>query len=260
MNPCPLSAVLYQDDLDLYQAIKEKDEGAALRAIEEGADANGGPPIRNELTHLIHASGKGMCNVVTCLLEHGADANKQLNRCSPLATAASQGHAEVAELLIRGGAELETRHVGGATALHFAAFSGRLDAAKCLVAFGASMDAEDWDDGDTPLDIANRFNHDEVIQFLTAAEAADAAGNLHGLFKLCGSRSTPLFDKMPAGLDVRYEFLLCLLEMKKTRREGSAVEPCASPGITLVSRLYDHEQGIMRLVLSFVGPNQEGVE
>ena len=51
MNPCPLSAVLYQDDLDLYQAIEEK--GAikavadasigALKKVGEGISKAAGP-------------------------------------------------------------------------------------------------------------------------------------------------------------------------------------------------------------------------
>jgi hypothetical protein len=68
----------------------------------------------------------------------------------PLHLAAWQGHAEVAELLLRYGAVVNAPGDGGQTPLHFAAEHRHPDVVKLLLAHGADVSARS-DLGETPL-------------------------------------------------------------------------------------------------------------
>jgi hypothetical protein len=48
--------------------------------------------------------------------------------------------------------------------------------------------------------------------------------------------------------------MLCLKATKKTQI-GNDVVPSLYPAITLASRVADHEMGVVRLILSYVGTN-----
>jgi hypothetical protein len=50
--------------------------------------------------------------------------------------------------------------------------------------------------------------------------------------------------------------MLCLLHTKSLQVDD-IIAPSLYPAITLTSRIYDHEKGIVRHILSYVGPDQE---
>jgi ankyrin repeat protein len=66
---------------------------------------------------------------------------------------------------------VNVRH-DGATALHFAAISGRLDAVRWLLEHGAALDAHDDEFGMTPLAWANEKGRHAVVDFLLAQGAS----------------------------------------------------------------------------------------
>lgn len=93
-------------------------------------------------------------------------ANAKDNQWTPLHYAAEGGHAEVAELLITKGADVNARAtMDGRTALHWAAFYGHIAVAEVLVTRGADANAKD-DEGDTPLQIAQLNEHMDLANLL----------------------------------------------------------------------------------------------
>jgi ankyrin repeat protein len=71
-------------------------------------------------------------------------------RTTLLHAASYDGRAEIAELLIRLGADVHAREVNGRTPLHHAANNGHLDVIDVLVRNGADVEAKDVQ-GMTPL-------------------------------------------------------------------------------------------------------------
>ena len=73
---------------------------------------------------------------------------------TPLCWAAFGGHAEIIELLIESGADVNAKNRDSGTALHGAAFLGQAEAAAILIQNGADTYAK-HESGDTPMDSAN---------------------------------------------------------------------------------------------------------
>lgn len=156
------------DDLDVFEAaaagncerlhacLKED----ALRA--RAASPDGWTPL-----HLAAAFG-GLAPVVM-LLEHGAHVhqyshNAQKNQ--PLhACIALNNSAEVAELLIDAGADVNATQVGGFTPLHSAAAAGKRGLIVLLIEHGAKVDCL-CAQGKSPADYARERGHTDIEALL----------------------------------------------------------------------------------------------
>ena len=77
--------------------------------------------------------------------------------------AAFWGRLEVVEFLVGAGADVNATNNDGDTALHLAAWEGHLEVVEFLVGAGADVNAAD-DDGDTALHLAAR--HGDVVDYL----------------------------------------------------------------------------------------------
>lgn len=82
--------------------------------------------------------------------------------------AARQGDLET----LQSHPELVNIHHDGATALHFAAIEGRIEAARWLLEHGAALDAKDDQYGATPAAWANEKGRQDMVDFLLAQGAA----------------------------------------------------------------------------------------
>jgi len=110
--------------------------------------------------------------VVEVLLARGADvraASKNPMQVTALHSAvADGGHAEIAKMLVRAGADVNARQRHGWTPLHGAADSGDRETVELLLAHDADL-AAIHDGGKTALDIAREKGRAEIIETLEAA-------------------------------------------------------------------------------------------
>jgi len=96
------------------------------------------------ITPLTQASKFDHADIVTFLLEHGADLNFQRPRNNTaLIEAATAGSRDVVELLISRKADLNRKGLNGGTALALALSSEQYETAKILMAAGADFELDD---------------------------------------------------------------------------------------------------------------------
>ena len=118
---------------------------------------------------LLHiAAFQGYTDMLTLLL----DVDKQPNietknelEHTPLASAVFNGHAEVVNILLAAGANINVKGL-----LHSAAYKGHIDIIKNLLAAGADLEVKDAI-GYTPLFLAGIAGHVEVVTTLIKAGA-----------------------------------------------------------------------------------------
>ena len=104
------------------------------------------------------------------LLEAGADPNLKAPseyNYTPLLQAASYGHADVVDLLLRVGANVHATNTVGQTSLHLA---GNAEVARLLILAGADVTARTTY-GETPAESALRSRSFDVLNVLTNANA-----------------------------------------------------------------------------------------
>ncbi len=148
------------------------DLGAVQALLARGVDVN--VPQGDGMTALHWAGETGTAQLAQLLIDSGADleAKTRLGDFTPLLIAAEAGNAVVIRMLLKAGAKVEARSsVGGATALHYAAEFGSVDAVLALIEHGADVNARQVAWGQTPLIYAASKNRVEVIATLLAHRA-----------------------------------------------------------------------------------------
>lgn len=198
----------------LHDAARAGNPEAIRAALAQGADINESDFITGAPLHI--AVLEGQLEAVEILIDNGADleAEDELSGGHPLHLAAALGRTEILTLLVARGADPEARdakgrtplilstiagHAGavealldsstdpdasepyqGTTALHNAAFNGRLEVIELLLAHGAALDPLD-SDGGTPLHWAVGNGQSEVIRLLVGRGADVNRKNNAGL-------------------------------------------------------------------------------
>lgn len=99
---------------------------------------------------------------------------------TPVADAARRGDAESVRALLREGADVQSAHGDGFTALHWAALQGRADVAGMLLYAGAQTGARTRLGGHTPLHIAASRGHVDVVRLLLDRNADPDASTDNG--------------------------------------------------------------------------------
>lgn len=152
----------------LHRAVMEGNEETVASILQHRLC----PPVnaKNELgtTALHDASKYGKANIARFLIDKGADVHaKDRAGFTPLHRACSANYADVVTLLIKHGkADPQIRSPKtGWVALHEAAMKGNADCIKKLLQFFAPMMPR-ADDGQTPLDLASRYNRQDCISLL----------------------------------------------------------------------------------------------
>jgi ankyrin repeat protein len=127
--------------------------------LERGADVNGKP--RALWTPLTWASYRGRLDIVRLLVDRGARLNVKIKFRTPL-HALSGGEyesqedgARIAQLLLERGADVNAQEMNRETPLFSAAFFGKIELARVFLDHGAIVTAEGYD-GQTPLHALSR--------------------------------------------------------------------------------------------------------
>ncbi len=162
---------------------------AVQELIKAGANPN--TASKSGFTPLVFAAETGDVRSATALLAAKADVNHTVPPgVTPLVIAVTAGKAKVADVLIANGADVSVKDRTGNTALHIAAQAGDVELVSKLVAKGANVNAKTnqtqaaggrggggggffrGPSGEqTPLMLAARANHPDVMKALVAAGA-----------------------------------------------------------------------------------------
>jgi hypothetical protein len=88
-----------------------------------------------------------------------------------LCVAAENGKLETLKYLIKQGLQIDIPNVFGLTPFYFAALNGKIDVVKYLVnTYNVNVNCESFF-GNTPLDMAIKFNHQATIEYLKSINA-----------------------------------------------------------------------------------------
>ena len=141
--------------------------------IKEGVDVSLPDYDGRTALHFAAGSSENSCEILSCLIENGADINKGRNdNQTPLMVAAENGHVSVATFLIEHGADVDLQDNDGKTALHHA-FHGSdvsCEILSCLIGIGADVNARTNNTG-TPLMIAAEKGHINAVTSLVECGA-----------------------------------------------------------------------------------------
>jgi len=154
----------------LLHAAETKDHAAAVKLLEQGADAKAKDV--DGTTALHWAAHYGDADLVDRLLRAGADVSAANDYGStPMMEAATLGNATILKSLLKAGADVESPNREGQTALMAVARTGNLEAAQLLLSKGAQVDAVEQWGGQTALHWAAAQSQPEMIQLLIKHKA-----------------------------------------------------------------------------------------
>jgi len=198
------------DDTPLMLAARKGYTEIIKLLLEYGADINESKLLNSGKSALIVAADYGFTDIVEILLENGADPNvldaeksscsvsigvrvlispdrtheRAINGWSALMYAAWAGDAEMVELLINAGADVNIRakHSKDETALMVASEAGHPEIVELLIDAGADVDAVG--DGYTALVYAVEYGKLDVIKVLIEKGGADVNPEISKCFTL----------------------------------------------------------------------------
>ena len=133
--------------------------------IAQGVDINARNVRGHAPMHL--ATAKGLGDIVQVLLENGAEVNvvRTDSGCTSLHYAASLGHVDLCELLVRYGADTDAQTARLETALHLAIANRHREVVAILLKYRARLDIRDKN-GLTPLQQAENSQNREMVTLI----------------------------------------------------------------------------------------------
>lgn len=183
----------------LHEAATVGNAGLTEALLKAGADVNA--PYGEGETPLMTAARAGSVPTVRALIARGANVNARetWQGQSALMWATAENHAEVARVLIEAGADVNARsttlnfenittggggvlldrHMGGLTALHFAARQGAVETAEVLLAKGAAINLTEPQYSMSPMQIALFNGHYQFAKMLIDKGAQVNDGSLY---------------------------------------------------------------------------------
>jgi ankyrin repeat protein len=130
--------------------------------LEHGADLES--RVEFGWTSLHYASASGNVEVGLTLLDHGADINAQDNdNWTPLFPAAINGHVEFIQMLLKQGARVNVHGTNGWTPLHYVVGQGNIQAVRLLLEHGADPHARNNSGGIPSQMVTQR----EIVELLS---------------------------------------------------------------------------------------------
>jgi hypothetical protein len=136
--------------------------------IEHGADMEGQSSSINGGTPLNRAAWDGRLELGQCLLDCSANINsRDSDRHTPLMHAVFRGHVEFARMLLERGAVIDAQNNRGKTALHFAIQQRYTQAMQLLLEHSADVNVRD-EAGNTPPKLASSHGYREIVELMSA--------------------------------------------------------------------------------------------
>lgn len=166
-----------QEETPLCKAARGGHLPVAKTLLAADANVSGGWPGSAAL-HL--AAGEGHCGIVSLLLEKGADKDALDDEDeTPMCKAAYGGHLAVVETLVAAGADVNA----GSSPLHLAAREGHGEIVAFLLMKGAEKEAIN-SNRHTPLIMAVGAGHIAVVKTLIAADVDICSADFYGFTAL----------------------------------------------------------------------------
>lgn len=169
-NPELIKSQEYWGQTLIIHALEQGEKGLSVveLLLKKGADIN--QANNSERTPLDFAIASGSEVLVRLLLDKGAKIENP--KYPPLMSAISHYRPEILELLLKAGAEINTKNPKGQTALHISARYGQLKDLEFLIAHGADANARDNEGKPAIFDIAFSVMSNEIyrtaVEYLTA--------------------------------------------------------------------------------------------
>ena len=126
-------------------------------------DQHGFPPL-----HV--AAGYGHAEIVELLLSRGANVNSRNVEGGTALHLAANGHADVVSVLLANSANVDLANANRVAAIHVAVQGSHVDVVRMLVDSGADV-ASRLSSGETPLEMALEDNFETIAGILRAAGA-----------------------------------------------------------------------------------------
>ena len=164
----------------LYIATKRGDVNAVRVLLDAGADIDAGRD--GSYTPLQAAADEGHLAVAQLLVDQGANIEADISDDprTPLFFAASAGHHQIVDLLLRVHADHEVRDDDGVTPLHAAASMGHLEVVGSLLDIpGINIEAMTNRHKQTPLHHAAQEGRNNIVRVLLNATARVEAKDRH---------------------------------------------------------------------------------
>jgi ankyrin repeat protein len=149
-----------------------KNDRAAVRSlVRGGADVNA--PQGDGMTALHWAAVNGDAEIADVLIHAGAnlEAVTRIGAFRPLHVASREGNGAIVKLLLTGGANAKALTSNGVSALHYAASAGVTDAVTALLDAGVDPNITEPGWGHTPLMLAAAANRAAAIRLLISRGA-----------------------------------------------------------------------------------------
>jgi uncharacterized protein len=156
--------------IDVFEAAA-LDDVKRLRDLLDADPSLAGAFSGDGFTALHFPAFFGGVEAARLLIDHGADVDahgRTWMTGTPLSSAASGGHIDVARALLDAGADPNARQASGWAPLHSAAHNGDLGLVELLLASGADPAAMN-DDGATVLSMAEDSGSADVVAHVRAA-------------------------------------------------------------------------------------------
>ena len=226
--------------------IENPNEAVAMLLIQAGANVNAADHGGTTPLHTVaamHENPVMSVNIAEALINAGATINSQTVRTNtfssrgstPLHTAASANHVEIARLLIQRGARVNVKDDSDNAPLHLAIHGGHGELAKLLIESGAYIHSRNYN-GNLPIQVAASAGLPDVITQLIAAGSPVNAQDQVG--------DTPLHD---AALQGQVEAAQVLIGA------GADVNATNKEGKTPLDLAVQYEHGRVAAVLKAAG-------
>jgi len=195
----------------LIVAVRHQHADIAEALLAHGARVNAASSDGRTALHFAVAARQA--NLVELLLANYAYVDALSSSGTPLQVASEMGFADIAELLLDKGADVNAKGKDGFTPLHFAAAYGHADVAQLLIAGKADLRAKD-SQGRTPADLAAEYKHSEVADLLSHAGASVSSS------PSASASSAPVFDFS----SIDKIFILPVRDNRQGRKVGTKLD------------------------------------